>query len=60
MHFHGSPCLFSLDEPARAPHVLPWIGDMSGPEKALQMPVLEMGEGVYSKFVAQPGGGPGL
>lgn len=60
MHLHGSPRLFSLGEPARAPCVLPWIGDISGPEKALQMLVLEMGEGAYIKSAAQPGGGPGL
>lgn len=52
-------CLISL-EPTRAPHVLSWIASTSGPEEALQTPVLEMGEGTHREFAAESGGRPGL
>lgn len=52
--------LISVEEPTRAPHVLPWIGCMSGPEETSLWFVLVMGEGTHSEFMAQPGGGPEL
>ena len=50
-------CLFPLEGPARTPS---WIGGMSGPEGTLQTFALGTGEGTHSRFVAEPGGGPGL